>query len=64
MGTSDAVQELMEEFWLTEQQAIEIAELEEMGFVCDETGAILPDVDPDQPIDLAPPTGQGEVRWN
>lgn len=48
-----AVQELMETFGWSQEQAEEAADLEEVGFVLDETGAILADVDPDAPVDVS-----------
>lgn len=59
----DAVQELMEEFGFSREEAEEAAALEEVGFVFDEDGALL-DVDPDAPIDLEPATEQAAAGWN
>lgn len=58
-----AVEELMELGW-SEEEAEQMVELEEVGFVMDvETGAILPDVDPDTPIDMSP-FQEDTVQWN
>lgn len=59
-----AVQEVMETFGMTQAEAEEIVELEEVGFVMDEDGAILPDVDPDAPIDISPFIDDESVKWN
>lgn len=67
MGNShdQAVSELMEEFGMTQEEAEQAADLEEVGFVMDENGAILPDVDPDAPIDISPFIEPDEsVKWN
>ena len=68
MGTHEqAVQEVMEAFGMTEEEAEEVVELEEVGFVMDETGAILPDVDPDEPITVPLELYQEareDVQWN
>lgn len=60
-----AVQEVMETFGMTLEEAEQVVDLEEGGFVMDETGAILPDVDPDAPIDMPLIVEIDEsVRWN
>jgi hypothetical protein len=63
-----AVQEVMETFGVTKAEAEEIVDLEEVGFVMDETGAILPDVDPDAPIaiplEIYQDNDQEHVQWN
>lgn len=60
-----AVEELMEEFGMTREEAEETADLEEVGFVMDEDGAILPDVDPDAPIDISPfIETEDTAKWN
>lgn len=60
-----AVQELMDEFGMTQAEAEQAAALEEVGFVMNEDGVILPDVDPDAPIDLTPFIEPDEsVQWN
>lgn len=69
MGTHEqAVQEVMETFGVTEAEAEQIVDLEEVGFVMDENGAILPDVDPDEPIgiplELYQDNDQEHVQWN
>lgn len=60
-----AVQELMDEFGMTQAETEQAADLEEVGFVMNEDGVILPDVDPDAPIDLTPFIEPDEsVKWN
>ncbi|TXH48160.1 MAG: hypothetical protein E6Q97_25490 [Desulfurellales bacterium] len=59
-----AVQELMDEFGMTQAEAEQAADLEEVGFVMNEDGVILPDVDPDAPIDMSPFQGEDTVKWN
>jgi hypothetical protein len=68
MGTHEqAVQEVMEAFGMTAEEAEQLVDLEEVGFVMDETGAILPDVDPDEPITIPLELYQEvreDVQWN
>lgn len=63
-----AVEEVMEEFGMTREQAEAVVDLEEVGFVMDESGAILPEVNPDEPItlplELYPHDDQEYVQWN
>jgi hypothetical protein len=60
----NAVQELIEEFGFSPEEAEAVARLEEVGFVFDQDGAILPDIDPDEPIGLEPATEQAAAGWN
>ena len=60
---SQAVEELMQEFGLSQEDAETMAATEELGVVFDETGTII-DVDPDEPIDLVPSTEQTAAGWN
>ena len=60
----NAVDELMEEFGFSQKGAEQVAALEEVGFVFDEDGTILQEVDPDAPIDLEPATEQSAAGWN
>lgn len=67
MGNShdQAVEEVMDTFGMTREEAEEVVELEEVGFVMNEDGVILPDVDPDAPIDMERFTDQEDtVKWN
>lgn len=63
MNHDQAVEELMETFGVSQAEAEEMAGLEEVGFVFDEDGVILPDVDPDEPINLEV-NEQGSAPWN
>lgn len=60
---TSAVDELMEEFGLSEEEAAAMAAMEELGIVFDEDGTIT-DVDPNAPIDLVPNTEQTAAGWN
>ena len=62
---NQAVEEVMTTFGMTAEEAEQVVDLEEVGFVMDETGAILPDVDPDAPITLPWTTEtEGAAQWN
>jgi hypothetical protein len=63
MANSTAVDEIMEEFGVSETEAQAIAEAEDLGLILDADGTIL-DVDPDEPIDLVPATDDEMARWN
>lgn len=60
----NAVQELIEEFGLSPEEAETMAAMEELGVVFDQAGSILPDIDPDEPIGLEPATEQAAAGWN
>ena len=63
-----AVEEVMETFGMTQEEAEEVVNLEEVGIVMDENGTILPELDPDEPItlplELYPHSDQEYVQWN
>lgn len=60
---TSAVDEIMETFGVSQEEAETMAEMEALGVVFGEDGAIT-EVDPDAPIELVPNTEQTAAGWN
>lgn len=63
MFTTSAVDEIMETFGVSQEEAETKAGMEALGVVFGEDGTIT-EVDPDVPIELVPNTEQTAAGWN